>query len=326
MTTMRLGAARLFCIALSAAFVGEVFAQASYPTRPVRVVVPSSPGGGTDILTRLMTPGLSEKLGQQVIVDNRPGAGSIIGNEFVAKAPPDGYTLLMAIATLVILPSTHSKLGYDAHKDLAPVTLAIAAPNIITAHPSLPVKSIRELIAFARKRPGELNYASPGQGSNPHLTMALFLSMAKLDMVHVPYKGSGPALIDVLAGHIELFPATMLSGLAHVRSGRLRGLATTGATRSSALPDLPTVAESGMPGFEAVQWYGLLAPAGTPSTIIAQLHEAMVSVLDSPSLRKRLAADGVEIVANTPQEFRDVMRADAKRWAQAVRAAGLQPR
>jgi len=303
---------------------GDAAAQA-YPTRPVRVIVPSSPGGGTDILTRLLTPGLTERLGQQVVVDNRPGAGSIIGNELVARATPDGYTLLMGISTVAILPATKKKLPYDALKDLAPVTQVISAPNILVVHPSLPARSVKELVAFARKRPNEINYASAGTGTNPHLSMELFLSMTNVKMVHIPYKGLGPAVVDLLAGHVVTATTTMLTGLPHVRSGRLRGLATTGARRSSALPQLPTIAEAGVPGYEEVQWYGLFAPAQTPREIIAKLHGAMTAVLRSPAVAEKLAADGADAVGNTPEEFARVLRAETEKWAKVARAAGIKP-
>lgn len=317
-------AARLLCAALVAAAAGDSLAQAGYPNRPVRVVVPSSPGGGTDILTRRLLPGFSQRLGQQVVVDNRPGAGSIIGNELVARATPDGYTLLMGISTLAILPSIHEKLPYDAQKDLAPITQTIAAPNILVVHPSLPVKTVKELIAFARQRPGELNYASAGPGTNPHLMMALFLSMTNLNMVHIPYKGLGPAIVDLLTGQVVVMTGTMLSTLRHVQSGRMRGLATTGATRSSALPDLPTVAEAGVTGYEATQWYGLFAPAGTPKEVINKLNGAMVATLRAESAK--FAADGAEAVGNTPEEFKRVLQSETVKWGKVVRAAGLKPR
>lgn len=319
-------AARLLGVALLAAAAGAALAQTDYPSRPVRIVVPSSPGGGTDILTRLLTPRFSERLGQPVVVDNRPGAGSIIGNEIVAKAPPDGYTLLMGISTLAILPSMHKKLSYDALRDLAPITQAISAPNILVVHPSLPVKSVKELIAFAHKRPGELNFASAGLGSNPHLSMELFLSMAQIKMVHIAYKGLGPAVVDLLAGHVVLATATMLTGLPHVRSGRLRGLGVTGASRSSVLPDLPTVAEAGLPGYEVAQWYGLFAPARTPGEIIAKLHAATAGVLQTPAIREKFAADGADAVGNTPDEFARLLRSETGKWAKVVRGAGIEPR
>lgn len=280
-------------------------AQDNYPSRPVRVVVPSSPGGGTDILTRRVVPSFTKELGQNVVVDNRPGAGSIIGNDIVAHADPDGYTLLMGISTVSILPSIRKSLPYDVLKDLAPITQAVAAPNILLVHPSLPVHTVKALIAFARKHPGELNYASAGPGTNPHLAMALFLNMTNLHMVHIPYKGLGPALVDLISGQVVVTSGTMLSSLHYVQSGRLRGLATTGQKRSSALPKLPTVDEAGVKGYNVTQWYGLFAPGGTPRTIIDKLNEAMVKALESE--RTKFAADGVETVGNTPEAFRKVV-------------------
>jgi tripartite-type tricarboxylate transporter receptor subunit TctC len=312
--------------ALLAAVAGAALAQAGYPNRPVRIVVPSSPGGGTDILTRLLTPQLTERLHQQVVVDNRPGAGSIIGNELVSRAAPDGYTLLMGISTLAILPAMHKKLPYDALRDLAPITQAIAAPNVLVVHPSLPVRSVKELIAFARKRPGDLSYASAGLGTNPHLCMELFLNMAQVKMVHVPYKGLGPAIIDLVAGHVVVATATMLTGLPQIRAGRLRGLGVTGSARSSVLPDLPTIAEAGVPGYEAGQWYGLFAPARTPANIINQLHAAMAGALKASAIREKMASDGVEPVGSTPDEFARFMRAETDKWGKVARVAGLTPR
>ena len=325
-------AAGVLGVALIATVVADSAAQTpasgsgqAYPGRPVRIVVPSAPGGGTDILTRMLAPGMTERLGQPVLVDNRGGAGSIIGNDLVAKAPPDGYTLLMGISTLAILPAMKKKLPYDAFIDLVPVTQAIAAPNILVVHPSLPAKSVKELIAFARRHPNEVNYASAGTGTNPHLSMELFLSMAHVKMVHIPYKGLGPGMVDLLAGHVVAAAATMLTGLPHVKSGRLRGLATTGAKRSGVLPGLPTVAEAGVPGYEAVQWYGLLAPAGTSREIVTKLHDAMTTVLRSPAISQKLAADGTDAVANSPEEFARVLRAETEKWGKVVRAAGIQP-
>ncbi|MGQ0522442.1 MAG: Bug family tripartite tricarboxylate transporter substrate binding protein [Betaproteobacteria bacterium] len=311
---------------LLAITAGASYGQANYPTRAVRIIVPSSPGGGTDILSRLVSPGLSERLGQTVVVDNRPGAGSIIGNDVVAKSPPDGYTLLMGISTLAILPAMHKKLPYDAMRDLATVTQVISAPNILVVHPSMPVKTVKELIAFAKKRPGEVNYGSAGLGTNPHLSMEHFLSMTNLKMVHVAYKGLGPAMVDLVAGQVQTAVSTMLAGLPHVKSGRLRALATTGGKRSSSLPDLPTVAEAGVPGYEAVQWYGLFAPAKTPREIVNKLNEAMKSTLQSPSTKERLAADGTEAVGSSPEEFARFLRSETEKWGKVVRSAGIQPR
>jgi len=319
-------AAGVGCVVLLTGFAGAVLAQSAYPTRPVRIVVPSSPGGGTDILTRLIAPAFSERLGQTAIVDNRAGAGSIIGNEIVAKAPPDGYTLLMGISTVAILPAMHKKLPYDAMRDLATITQVISAPNILVVHPSLPVKSVKELIAFAKKRPGEINYASAGLGTNPHLSMELFLSMTGTKMVHVAYKGLGPAVVDLVAGHVVAATTTMLTGLPQVKAGRLRGLATTGAKRSSSLPDLPTVAEAGVPGYEAVQWYGLFAPAKTSREIIMKLHGAMTGALQVPAVRDKLVQDGAEPVGSTPEEFARFLRIETEKWGKVVRTAGIEPR
>lgn len=317
---------RKSCALLAATLAAAIPAAAqTYPARPVRVIVPSSAGGGTDIMARILAPGLSERLGQQIVIENRPGAGTLIGNEIAAKSAPDGYTLLMGLSTLAILPAMHRKMPYDALKDLAPVTQTVAAPNILVVHPSLPVKSVKELIAFARARPGQLNFGSAGMGTNPHLSMELFRSMARLDMVHVAYKGSAPAITDLLAGHVVVMTATMLTGLPHVKTGRLRALGTTGAKRVAAAPEIPTVAEAGLPGYEAVQWYGLLAPAATPKDIIAKLHAATVSVLHSPAVKHRFEAEGAEPVGNTPEEFARFIRAETEKWAKVVREAGIKP-
>ena len=313
----------VLCAALVALPAVQAWAQGGYPSRPVRVIVPSAPGGGTDILTRRITPAFSQRLGQQVVVDNRGGAATIIGNEIAAHAAPDGYTLLMGLSTLTILPSIRKELPYDALKDFAPVSLAVAAPNILVVHPSLPVKSVKELIAFGRAHPGELNYASAGIGSNPHLSTALFLNMTGVKMVHITYKGLGPALVDVISGQVIVMFGTMLSSLNHVRSGRLRGVATTGLSRSSALPDLPTVDEAGVKGYEVTQWYGLLAPAATPAPVIQVLNKAMVAALRAE--KQKFAVDGVETVGNTPGEFRRVLETEIMKWAKVARAAGIEP-
>ena len=314
----------LLAVPLLSLIASTVLAQSAYPSRPVKVVVPSSPGGGTDILTRRITPAFSKELGQQIVVENRPGAGSIIGNDIVAHADPDGYTLLMGISTVSILPSTRKKLPYDVLKDLAPITQCVSAPNILLVHPSLPVKSVKELIAFARKRPSELDYASAGPGTNPHLAMELFLSMTKLKMVHIPYKGLGPALVDLIAGRTVVASGTMLSSLRYVKNGRLRGLATTGLKRSPALPQLPTVDEAGVKGYKVTQWYGLFAPTGTPAEIINKVNGAMVAALGSESAK--FAADGVETIGNSPDAFQELVKSEIVQWAKVVKLAGLKPR
>ena len=311
--------------ALAASSAIDCCAQGAYPTRPVRIVVPSSAGGGTDIITRIITPRLSERLGQPVIVDNRPGAASILGVDHAAKSAPDGYTVVMAIATLTILPAVHKKMPYSVEQDLAPVTLVASLPNVLVVHPSIPVKTVKELIAFARARPGELNFGSPGTGSNPHLAMELFLNMAKLRMVHIPYKGSAPMMIDLLAGHISLTTATLITAIPHVRSGRVRALGVSGGKRSGVLPDVPTIAEAGLPGYEVVQWYGVLAPAKTPQDIIARLHREIAQIVQLPEVREKLAGDGAEPVGNTPEAFAHIIRLELVKWAKVARAAGIKP-
>jgi tripartite-type tricarboxylate transporter receptor subunit TctC len=313
------------CAMLGAAMFIASSAVAQYPTRAVRMVVPSSAGGGTDIIARIVAPKLTEKLGQQIVVENRPGAGTMIGSEVVARAPPDGYTLLMGLSTLATNPVIYKKVPYNAITDFAPVTLVLSAPNILVVHPSLPVKTVKELIWFAQARPGEINFASAGAGTNPHLSMELFLSMAGLRMVHVPYKGSAPAIIDLLSGQVVTMTATMLTGMPHVRSGRLRALGLTGANRNAAAPDVPTIAEAGVPGYEAVQWYGLLAPAQTPKDIIARLNREMTAILQLPDVKERVAADGGDAVATPPEAFGRYIRTETEKWARVAKAAGIKP-
>ena len=325
----RCSAARRLCTALFAALftvaAANSLAQPGYPNRAVRLVVPSSAGGGSDIVARIIAPRLSERLGQQVVVDNRAGAGTMIGGEIVAKAPPDGYTLLMAISTLATNPVVYKKMPYDALRDFAPVTQATSLPNILVVHPSVPVHTAKELIAFARAHPGQLNFGSPGTGTNPHLAMELFLNMAKIKMVHIPYKGSAPAIVDIVAGHIAVMAATALTGIPHVRSGRLRALAVTSAKRTAAAPDIPTLTEAALPGYEAVQWYGVLAPAQTPREIVARLHTEIARILQTPDIKERLLGDGADPVGSTPEEFTRFIRAETEKWAKVARDAGINP-
>jgi len=308
----------IFCAAAAA------FAQ-DYPTRTIRLVVASTPGGGTDISARLIAPKLSEHLGRQVVVENRPGATTMIGAEFVARSAPDGHTLLMGVSSLTINPHIQAKVPYDAVKDFAPISQAVTAPNLIVAHPSLPVRSVAELIALARARPGQLNFASGGAGSNQHLAIELFLSMTGLKIVHVPYKGVGPALLDAVAGHVHLMMSTILSALPHVKNGRIRALGVTSAKRATVAPDIPTVAETGVPGYEVVQWYGILAPAATPRDVIAKIHAATVRVLQDPAIQAHFVADGGDPVGGTPEEFSAVIRADLQKWGKVVKDMGYKP-
>jgi len=314
------GALTVCLIAASTATLAQ-----SYPTRPVRLIVPTSPGGGTDITARAIAPKLSDYLGQQVVVENRAGASTIIGNELVARAAPDGYTLLMGISSLAILPYLHAKIPYDVAKDYAPVSQAVVLPNILVAHTSLPARSVRELIAFARARPGEINFAAGSAGSNPHLAMEMLLAMTGLKMVHVPYKGQGPALIDTMAGQVSLLMANLMAALPVVKSGRLRAIGVTSVKRASAAPDVPSIAEAGVPGYEVVQWFGVLAPAHTPREIVAKLHAATVRALQDPGVKQRFISDGSEPVGNTPEEFAAVIRGDLKKWESVIRDAGIKP-
>jgi len=291
----------------------------------VRMVVPSSAGGGTDIVARIIAPELSKRLSQQVVIDNRPGAGTMIGIEVAAKSPADGYTLLMGLSTLAINSALYKKVPYDPQRDFAPITQAVSSASIIVVHPSVPVHSVKALIVFARARQGQLNYASAGTGTYPHMTMELFLSMAKLKMVHIPYKGTGPAMIDMVAGQVATMAATILTGMPQIRAGRLRPLGITSAARSPIVPDIPTVAEAGLPGFESVQWYGVLAPARTPKDIITRLHDEVTRVLQQPEIKERLAGDGADLVGSTPEEFTRYIQSELTKWAKVARDAGIQP-
>jgi tripartite-type tricarboxylate transporter receptor subunit TctC len=296
-----------------------------YPTRPIRLIVPTAPGGGTDISARLIAPKLSELLGQQVVVENRAGGNTAIGNAFVAKSPNDGYTLLMGISSITINPHTQSKVPYDPIRDFAPITQVVTVPLILVSHPSLPLRNLKELIAFTRARPGQLNYGTGSVGSNPHLAMELFLNMAKLKVAHVPYRGIGPAMIDLIAGQVELMMANILAALPQMRNARIRAYGVSSAKRSPVVPEVPTIAEAGVPGYEVVQWFGILAPAGTPGEIVARLHSAAVRALQDPVVKERFLADGGETIGNTPQEFAAILRSDLERWGKLVRMVGIKP-
>ena len=311
--------------ALLASVAGAALAQTAYPTRPVRIIVPTSPPGGADVVARSLAPGLSERLGQQVVVDNRAGASTMIGHEMAAKAPPDGYTLVMGISTLAINPATFKHVPYDALRDFAPITQAAIQTLVLAVHPSFPARNTKELIAIAKARPGDVSYSSPGFGTNPEMGMELFLFMTGTRMLHVPYRGGGESILALVAGHVPVTVASMLGTMPHVRSGKLRALGVTSAKRVASAPDVPTVAEGGVPGYESLQWYGLLAPAGTPKEIIARLNREAVAVLRTPELGTRLANDGTEIVAGTPEEFGAYIRAETEKWAKVVKAAGIKP-
>ncbi len=319
-------------LALCAAFVhaGAAAAQAVTPGtalfnpgRPIRIVVPSSAGGSTDFVTRQLAQKLTEALGQQVVVDFRPGAGSVIGTDLVAKAAPDGHTLLAAPASLTMSPGLY-KLPFDPLRDLAPISQLAAFPNILVVHPSLPVNSVSDLIALARARPGQLHFGSSGIATGTHLSMELFKYMAGIDLVHVPYKGGAPGTIALIRGEVQANFATITTGLPHVKTGRLRALAVSTAKRSSAAPTLPTVAEAGVKGYEYASWIGLLAPSGTPRHLIERLHAESVKAVQTQEMKDIFTAEGSAAVGNTPEEFGAIIRTEVARWMKVIKAAGIR--
>ena len=308
---------------LAFAAVAPAAAQ-PYPNRPIRFVVPFAPGGSTDTLARTLGQKLTDALQQQVVVDNRSGANGNIGMEIVARAAPDGYTIVLGyIANLGIGPGLYARLPFDPVKDYAPITQVASSPNILAVHPSLPVKSFREMIAYAKTNPKKLNFASSGVGSIGHLTGELLNRSAGVDMVHVPYKGSGQAVIDLLGGQVQTMFSGMSSVMQHIKAGKLRALAVTGAQRSPAVPEVPTIAESGFPGFEATAWYGVLATARTPKTIVNRLHDEIVRALALPEVRERLNNVGFELVGSTPDEFAAFIKSEITKWTKVVRAAKI---
>ncbi|MES2564116.1 MAG: tripartite tricarboxylate transporter substrate binding protein, partial [Pseudomonadota bacterium] len=299
-------------------------ADVSNPTRPLRLVVPFAPGGSNDIMARLIGQKLSESLKQQVVIDNRGGASGIIGTDIVAKAPADGYTLLMMSLTLSVNPSLYSKLPYDTQKDLIPVTLVATAPLMLVISPALPVKSAKELIAYAKSNSGKLNFGSGGAGTTPHLAGEMFSSMAGVRMTHVPYKGGGPALADLVGGQIQLMLENIPSTLPFAKSGKLRALAVSGPSRSALVPDLPTLDEAGLKGYAIVGWNGLFVPTGTPRPIVTRLHQETVRALAQADTKERLATLGAEGVGSSPEDFRAFFNAEIVKWSKVVKAAGLK--
>jgi len=305
-------------------FCGPAAAQ-QYPVRPIRMIIGFPPGGGTDIVGRIVGQRLSEVLGQQILPDNRGGASGQIAAELTAKAPPDGYTVMMAhIAAISILPSLYPKMPYDAARDFAPITLVAIGPNLLVVHPSVPVKNVKELVAFAKARPGQLHYASPGAGTVQHLAAELFKLQAKVDMLHVPYKGSGQSIVDLIAGHVHLNFDSVPPVLPHVRSGRLRALAVTSEKRFSILPDIPTVSEGGVPGFDLSTWWGLVAPAAVSKDIIARLQAETVKVLREPGVKEKIAFAGADTVGNTADQFGAFIRSETAKYARIVKDANIK--
>jgi tripartite-type tricarboxylate transporter receptor subunit TctC len=321
--------ARARCIALTTVLIASAAAihstaAAEYPTRPIRIIVPLAPGGGSDYTARYMAPRLSERLGQPIIVDNRPGASGVVGTDLVAKANPDGYTLLLAYSTHAQSAQLFSTLPYDPIRDFAPITIVIATPLTLQLHPSLPAKTVREFITYAKQNEGKLNYGSSGPGSSPHLTTELFNSMAGIKTTHIPYKGVGQYITAQLANEIQFSFANMFTTMPHWKAGRVRMIASSGTKRLDAMPELPTIAESGVPGFESLTWYAFMAPAKTPRPIVDRLQQEIRAITFSPDVKKQFIEQGNEPVANRPEEFATIIKADADKWGAIGRKLGVK--
>jgi tripartite-type tricarboxylate transporter receptor subunit TctC len=316
---------RIVLLALLGAFASQAQAQSSYPARPVRIVVPSPPAGGTDIIARVLAQYFSNTMGQQFFVENRPGAGNMIGIESVARAAPDGYTLLFVPSTLALNSVMYKKVSYDPVRDFAPITLAAAANNVLVINPTVKAKTLLEFIALAKETPGQLTYGTPGIGTSPHMSMELFKSLAGVDLQHIPYRGTAPAMTDVISGQITAMFSNALTAKPQIESGAIRALGVSGRKRSEALPDIPPIAEVGVPDYEATQWYGLVAPAGTPADIIARLHAEATQALKTQEMKDKLAGDGAEPVGTTPAEFAAHIKAELAKGASVARAAKIEP-
>jgi tripartite-type tricarboxylate transporter receptor subunit TctC len=295
----------------------------SYPSKPIRLIVPFSPGGSADNLARTLQPSLGAELGQPLVLDNRGGASGVIGTELAARAPADGYTLLLVTTTHTVNPGLIKKLPYDTLRDFAPVSLAASQPNILALHPSVPARSVKELVALARSKSAHLTYASGGSGSSPHLSGELLRLVAAIELTHVPFKGSGPGAAALLGGQVTMMFAGPLLFEAHIKSGKLRALAVADRKRTASLPEVPTMAEAGFPGVETGTWFGFLAPAATPGAIAQALHEALVKVMEQPDMKARFLAQGVEIVGAGPREFDKILREEVDKWSKLVRRAGI---
>ncbi len=308
------------------AFAAASAAAQTYPAKPLRIISPFAAGGGVDFTARVVGQKLTEALGQTTVVDNRAGAAGVIGTELAARAAPDGYTLLLGSAgPMTILPAMGAKLPYDPIKDFAPVTLVTSLPYVLVVHPSLPVRNVKELLALARAKPGQLNFGSPGNGTTTHLATELLKMLAKVDAVHIPYKGVAPAVTDLLAGQVQFMSGDLSTMMPLVKSGRLRALGVTSAKRSSVVPELPTIAESGVPGFEASGWFGILVPAATPQEIVTRLNGAIVKGIATADTREKLASLGGDVVGGTPAEFAAYMREELAKWSKVIKTIGLKP-
>jgi tripartite-type tricarboxylate transporter receptor subunit TctC len=312
----------LFCATISAPAFPENGAHA-YPDRPVRWVVPFAPSGPTDLMSRALAEKLSQRLGQQFVVDNRPGAGGNIGAEVVAKSAPDGYTLVIGhVGTHAINVTLYPRIGFDPVRDFTPITLIATLPLALLIHPSIPAKDVKELIAYAKARPGQLNFASAGNGGPTHLTGELLRSSALIDIVHVPYKGNAAALLDLVAGRVQIMFSNMLTSMPHVRAGKLRAIGISSATRSPQTPDLPTIAESGLPGFSAMPWYGVLGPAGLPRPIVNKVNSEITRALAQADMQERFVAQGIDLQSSTPEQFSALIKSEVVKWRKVVRDAG----
>ncbi|MDB5811818.1 MAG: hypothetical protein JWN94_3940 [Betaproteobacteria bacterium] len=303
---------------------GVLAHAAEYPQRPIRLIVPFAAGGGLEITARTIGQKLTEKRGQSVVIDNRPGAATIVGSDIASKSNPDGYTLLMMTTSFAINPSLYGKLPYDPLRDFAPISQIVSVPNILVVNPSIPAHSVRELIVLAKAKPGQLNYASAGAGTSPHLAAELFKSMAGIDMTHIPYKGVPPAVTDVIAGRVTMLVTTTISAGPHVKSGRLRALAVTSAKRLSAMPDVPAIAET-VPGYEADAFQAMAAPAGVPKEIIRQLADDIAAIIKLPDVRERITADGAEPIGSTPEAFAVFLKKEMLKWGKVVKESGARP-
>ena len=297
--------------------------EKAYPSRPIRLVVPYAPGGGTDILGRLVGAKLTESWGQPVIIDNRPGGGTVIGTELVARAPADGYTVLLGTGTHAVNATLYPKLPFDPIRDFEPVTLLASAPNVLVVHPSLPVHTLKQFIAFARTRPGQINYGSSGNGGTGHLAMEMLKQMAKIDLLHVPYKGGGPALNAVLTGEVSALINNMIATVPQIKGGRLRALGVTSSRRSPVVPEVPTLAESGLPGFDAIGWFGVFLPAGTPPSIVDKLNSELARIVRLPDVHRTLSGQGAEAIGNSKKEFAEIIQSDIAKWRTVLKAAHI---
>jgi len=304
---------------------GGAEAQSNYPSRPVRIVVPSPPGGGTDIIARVLAQYFSTTMGQQFFVENRPGAGNMIGIESVARAAPDGYTLLFVPSTLALNTVMYKKVSYDPVRDFAPITLAAAANNVLVVNPTVPAKTLSELVALAKEKPGQLTYGTPGIGTSPHMSMELLKSLAGIDLQHIPYRGTAPAMTDMISGQITAMFSNALTAKPQIETGAIRALGVSGRKRSGALPDIPPIAEAGVPSYDATQWYGLVAPVGTPADILARLHAEATAALKTKDMQDKLAGDGAEPVGTTPAEFAAHIKTELEKWAAVARGAKIEP-